>query len=1678
MARSFWMPLSVAALAAAVVAARAPAGDPAAASTAAPAPARLPAPPLAEPLLRKGDHVALIGGAFVERLQHDGWFEALLHARLPDHALVVRNLGFSADELTVRQRTMSFGSQDEWLTRVGASVVVACFGFNESFAGAAGLPKFKADLAAFVDHVATQKYDGVARPRLVLVGPPAWEELGLAHRPDGAAMERQLALYSGAIAEVVRERQAAAANDRWIAYVDLAAASARAFAESRAPLTIDGWHWNEAGNRAIAPALVEALAAGQPAVSPLAPPAFEALRAAVRDKALLWFNRYQATDGYNVYGGRSSLTYDGVSNFTVLQREMEILDAQVAARDVRLHALAKGRAVALDESKVPPAIPVATNYPGPLPGGKHEFLDGSGAVELMQAAPGLRVELFADEKRFPELARPQQMAWDTKGRLWVAAWPTYPHWEPGKPMNDKLLIFEDRDGDGRADTCKTFAGDLHNPTGLEFWNGGVFVGCAPDLWFLKDTDGDDVADVRERVLHGLSSGDTHHSANSFVIGPDGGLYFQEGTFHQSQIETIWGPQRNHDACVWRFEPRTFRVERHIAYNFANPHGHVFDAWGQEFVTDGTGNDNYYAVPFSGRVVHPDKHRGYFTFFQQRSRPCGGTEILASRHFPPEYQGSYLACNVIGFQGIFQYRIEEDGSGFGATELPPIVQSRDSRFRPVDAEVAPDGSLYFLDWYNPIIGHMQHHLRDPNRDKEHGRIYRVTAPGRPLLVPKKVAGESIAALLALLAEPEDRVRYRVRLELSARDSAEVVAAARAWAAALPADAPDRERLRLEALWLTQQHGAIDRELLVALLASPDPRARAAAARVVRHGRYQLADPLALLLPLARDPHPRVRLEALVGASHFDDPRAAQLALDVQRAPLDKFLAYAFAETMRTLDASWRAALLAGQLDVAGNEAAVEWLVARAGDGELAKLPRTPAVLEALLTRHGSNVADRAEALAALAKARGTSEFAQLLAAMVRVDRAGGDQARAVQQALGRDLLARAPQAAGQRAALVELARDWHLPETAAFARAACVVIDGSLERTWGEASTSLRDQQGLLAALAQLPAELAAGAFEKVRPLQFAGDGAAAGQRGARGLLADYYSPPPGRDATRATFEAKAPTASVTLDRVGLDLPGVTKSDSFGLRLRATLEVPSAGDWRFWLTSDDGSRLWIDGAEVIENDGDHGMVERSRAVALSAGRHALELCYFDAGGAEGLALEWSGPGVPRQPIAAERFEAAISDLLRAAAVRAAATLPGHADEKRADALRLLSEGALTGEAVALLESLPADAWSAAAAGEAVAALVRFAESVKAEQRTRGDVAAALAFGDTLVARLSEAAAPSRAEWQARLRALRGATELVRTVPHQMLYDRKVIVVAVEQPLAIVFQNNDLMPHNLVVGAPGSLEAIGTAAEAMATQSGAQEKSFVPALPEVLQVIRLLLPGESATLRFVAPSAAGDYPFVCTFPGHWRVMNGVLRVVAAEQLETARAAAEAAALAAAAAAPAAPAIHHDGPVREFVKMWSVADLAPLLAPGFEKGRSASRGQAVLEAAGCIQCHHFRGAGLKSAPDLSAIGTKYRGVELLKQVVEPSAAILEGYEQQLFFLKDGRDVIGRVVGEDATTFSVASDLRRPEIVTVVKKAELAKQKRSTLSAMPTGLLVTFSEGEILDLLALLQSEPPAKQ
>ncbi|MGH7140063.1 MAG: DUF7133 domain-containing protein, partial [Pirellulales bacterium] len=371
--------------------------------------------------------------------------------------------------------------------------------------------------------------------------------------------------------------------------------------------------------------------------------------------------------------------------------------------------------------------------------------------------------------------------------------------------------------------------------GFEFFNGGVYVAMAPDLLFLKDTDGDDRADVRIRVLHGLDSADTHHTANSFVFDPGGGLYFQEGVFHRTQVETPYGPQRNTDACVWRFEPRTFKFERYVPYGFANPHGHVFDRWGQDIVHDGTGAQPYHGAVMSGYVEFPQKHPHAPQVYNQRTRPCPATEILSSRHFPDEMQDNLLVGNVIGFQGLLRYQLENKGSSIAGTELEPVFSSSDPNFRPADFEIGADGALYFTDWQNPIIGHMQHNLRDPSRDRKHGRVYRVTYEGRALSPSPKIAGAPVEKLLDLLKHPENRVRYRARIELSGRPSDEVLAALKPWLQRLSPAEDNYEHNLLEGLWLHRQNNVVNEELLNRVLAAKDGRVRAAGTRVLCYWR---------------------------------------------------------------------------------------------------------------------------------------------------------------------------------------------------------------------------------------------------------------------------------------------------------------------------------------------------------------------------------------------------------------------------------------------------------------------------------------------------------------------------------------------------------------------------------------------------------------------------------------------------------------------------------------------------------------------------------------------------------------------------------------------------------------------------------------------------------------------------
>ena len=788
---------------------------------------------------QKGDVVAILGNGLPDRMQHDGWMETVLQSRLVDQQVRFRNMSASGDRPNNYPRSSGQMSMTAYLQKVKPTVVFAFFGYNDSFDGKPN--EYKQQLLEFVKRTRGGKPDGVNFPRVVLFSPIAFENTRDPNLPDGTAYNTRLAAYTRATE--------AAAKEAGVAFVDLFHPTLELFNKSGHPLTIDGAHLSEEGNRHLALAI-----AGELLGKPVDPSAsLESLRQAVLDKEWHWWNRYRASDGNDIWGGRSTLKFvNDQSNADVLKPELAMLDVMAANRDERVWAVAAGKDKAVNDGNVPSPMRVVSNVGGgsksssAMKEGTLNYVSGEEGLKHLAVAKGFRVNLFADETRFPQLANPVQMQFDTRGRLWAAVWPGYPKWEPLKPMTDALVILHDDNDDGVADRVTEFA-KVQNPLGFEFWNGGVIVTCQSELLFLKDTNGDDVADVRTILLQGLDSSDTHHGANNLIYGPDGGIYWQSGVFMVHNHEHPWGPSLQSSAsAMYRFDPRRFTISMHAA-NAPNPHGIAFDSWGYHYATDGTGGRAYQVRPEgNGFRMHE--------LLKKEVRPVTASEVVSSTHFPESMQGDFLICNVIGFLGIKHYRLTrnpETGAVWGEPAGDELVVTRrnadgsttqdrsrgllmsgDKNFRPSDAIFAPDGSLYFSDWQNAIIGHMQHNVRDPNRDHTHGRIYRLTAVGRPLQKTVAIAGRPIPDLLENLKSPVDGVRHRTRIELSGRDSTAVILATKDWVRQFDPKKKEDAHHLLEALWLHQQHNVKNFDLLQQLLASPEPHARVAA-KTVRH-----------------------------------------------------------------------------------------------------------------------------------------------------------------------------------------------------------------------------------------------------------------------------------------------------------------------------------------------------------------------------------------------------------------------------------------------------------------------------------------------------------------------------------------------------------------------------------------------------------------------------------------------------------------------------------------------------------------------------------------------------------------------------------------------------------------------------------------------------------------------------
>ncbi|MEI6325285.1 MAG: PVC-type heme-binding CxxCH protein, partial [Gemmataceae bacterium] len=328
-----------------------------------------------------------------------------------------------------------------------------------------------------------------------------------------------------------------------------------------------------------------------------------------------------------------------------------------------------------------------------------------------QVAPGFQVNLFAAD---PILAKPIQMAWDSKGRLWVACSETYPQIKPGQTANDKIVVLEDTDGDGKADKTTVFAEGLLIPTGIEPDGNGVYVADSTELVYLQDTDGDGKADKRTVVLSGFGTEDTHHLLHTIRFGPDCRLYFNQSIYIHSHLETPHGPKRLGGGGTWAMRTKSLELDI-LMRGLVNAWGLCWDDNGQVFETDGAGGEGINYIFQGGWYFTAVGARRTFPGLNPGSPKYCGLERITGNHLPEGWNGALITNDFRGHR-VCGYRLSEDGAGYQAKESVELIRSSHPAFRPIDVRQGPDGAIYLADWFNPIIQHGEVDFRDPRRDK--------------------------------------------------------------------------------------------------------------------------------------------------------------------------------------------------------------------------------------------------------------------------------------------------------------------------------------------------------------------------------------------------------------------------------------------------------------------------------------------------------------------------------------------------------------------------------------------------------------------------------------------------------------------------------------------------------------------------------------------------------------------------------------------------------------------------------------------------------------------------------------------------------------------------------------------------------------------------------------------------
>lgn len=449
----------------------------------------------------QNSHIVFLGNTFAERLQHFNYFETFLYKSFPTKNLTVRNLGWSADEINLQPRPLNFGTVDEHLTQQKADIIFACFGLNEAFKGPDSLGNFKHQLSVYLQHLQKQKYNGQKAPLIILVSPIAQEKMG-GFLPDPAAQNENLELYTQGMGEVAKSLN--------VPLIDLFGSTKKNM-DGTDSLTINGIHLNDKGYKAVSEIMAEAL--DLPVDKWKQAADLVNLKQVIDHKNQQFFYKFRAVNGEYIYGRRKEPWVQPAGGPISYPTEFKKLTQMILNMDTLVWAESKADAKGNME-KVQKIIndtlqfePYDAKHPLNIP-----------SVDQFILPEGYEINLFASEVDFP-IGNPVKITFDPKGRLWVASMPSYPQYLPGSVPNDKIVILEDTNADGKADKHTVFADSLYMPLGFELGQGGAYVTQSPDLLFLKDTNGDDKADTKKILLHGFGTEDVHHSISAQLSAP-------------------------------------------------------------------------------------------------------------------------------------------------------------------------------------------------------------------------------------------------------------------------------------------------------------------------------------------------------------------------------------------------------------------------------------------------------------------------------------------------------------------------------------------------------------------------------------------------------------------------------------------------------------------------------------------------------------------------------------------------------------------------------------------------------------------------------------------------------------------------------------------------------------------------------------------------------------------------------------------------------------------------------------------------------------------------------------------------------------------------------------------------------------------------------------------------------